>query len=334
VYLRCPKCKYIIKNPQNGRYVEHNPGADYPSFHISQFISKYITPKEIWTHYNTSVNKKEFFNAKLGKPYVDAENVPITDDVLENCVNTDLHWLLNADRAEKKNCAMGVDQHGGNVYITIAKRKPDGKKRLAHLEIVDTENPQYWECGKPVSPFKRVHELMKDFDIGMCVIDAMPNYNEAADLCRAFPGRVFLAWYGGEQQKDLALWHDRAKMKQGIRRGSQKIKVKWQVSLNRYTCLDFAMSEFVDRNVEMPHPDALVQTCRNKQGRWETENICRTRFWLHLKSIVRNKKIIDEKTGRFKMEWTYLGLDPHFLHSWSYCNMALERLKRRAIIVF
>jgi hypothetical protein len=333
VYLRCPKCKARIHDPQNGRYVAHNPGADYPSFHISQFISKFITVKEIWTHYTTALNKKEFFNAKLGKPFVDEENMPITDDILENTVNPDLRWLIKQHRKEKRNCAMGVDQHGGNVFVVIAKRGPDGKKRIVHLELVESANPNYWESGKPVSPFKRLYELMREFDIGMCCIDAMPNYNEAAQFARDFPGRVFISWYGGESQKDMVLWLDRARMKEGIRRGSKEIKVKWQVSLNRYTSIDYALNEFVERNVEMPHPDSHVMVVRSSEGRWEAENICRTRFWLHLKSIVRQKTVIDESTGRYRMEWVYLGRDPHFVHAWNYCNIAIERLKRQAILI-
>jgi hypothetical protein len=333
VYLRCPKCKTRIRDPQNGNYIEHNPGADYPSYHISQFISRFISPKEILQHYHRATNKKEFHNAKLGKPFVDQENVPITDDVLENCVHPDYRWLIREQRKQRRNCAMGIDQHGGNIYAVISKRDKDGRKQIVHLEIVDTANPQYWEGGKPTTPFKRAHELMIEFDIGMCVIDALPNYNEAAELARAFPGRVFIAWYGGEGQKDMVLWYDRARMKENIRRGSQKVKVKWQVALNRYTSIDFALSEFVDRNVMMPHPDALVQVVRNKEGRYGAENICRTRFWLHLKSIVRQKTFIDETTGRYRMEWAQLGRDPHFVHAWNYCNVAIERLKRQAIFV-
>ena len=87
----------------------------------------------------------------------------------------------------------------------------------------------------------------------------------------------------------------------------------------------------------MPHPDALIQVVRGiskgNKGRFVSENICRTRFWYHLKSIVRKKSWIDEDTGRYRMEWQYLGFDPHFVHAWNYCNIAIERLKRKAIIL-
>lgn len=336
-FLQCPRCKMVIKDPQNGMYIPHNPGGAYPSFHISQLISHTITPYEIIDHFNRAVNKKEFYNAKLGKPYVDEENVPITETVLERCVNTDIQWGYNLPRKERKRCAMGVDQHGGNCYVVVVKPDKDGVKRIMHLEIIDSANPRYTKGGEQVTPFKRVYELARHFDIGACVIDGMPNYNEAAQMTRDFRGRCWVAWYGGESQKDMVTWADRARTKEGIRKGSANIKTKYQVFLNRYTSMDYSLSEFVNRNVVMPHPDGLVQVCRSNQGRWEADAICRNHFWLHLKSLVRKKTPIltadKEDTGRFRMEWVYLGLDPHFAHAWNYCNIAAERMSKRPIIL-
>jgi hypothetical protein len=332
VYLRCPKCKTRINDPQNGRYVPHNPGGAYPSFHISQFISKFITVKEIWDFYNRSTNKKEFYNAKLGKPFVDEENQPINDNVLQNCVNPDLRWAKE-EAKHRGSYSMGVDQHGGNVFIVILKRSPDGKKQIVHLEIVERDNPMYWDGSEPQSPFKRVHQLMREFNISMAVVDAMPNYNESTELSRTFPGRVFVAWYGTEVQKDMVQWADRLKYKEAIKRGSRAIKLKWQAMLNRYSSIDFALSMFVRRDVEMPHPDGLTQVYRQKDGRLEAGNLCRDIFWKHMKGIVRQKEYTDEATGKFKMVWVYLGEDPHFVHAFNYANIAFERMKRAAIIV-
>lgn len=333
VWLRCPKCKVRVNDPQNGRYIPHNPGGAYPSYHISQFISKFISVAEIWDFYNRTTHKSEFWNAKLGKPYVDEENVPITDAVLQNCVNTELRW--SKEEAKHRGAyAMGVDQHGGNVYIVIMRRAPDGKKQVVHLEIVERDNPIYWENGNPVSPFKRLYQLVREYNINMTVVDAMPNYNESTEFARTFPGRVFVSWYGSDMQKDIAMWADRIKYKETIKRGSKQIKMKWQVTLNRYAALDYTLAQFVRREVEMPHPDALVQVCRDKDGRFSAVPLCRDVYWTHLKGVVRDKEIIDEDTGKFKMRWVYLGTDPHFLHATTYCSMAFERMKRQAIVVF
>lgn len=331
VFLRCPRCKYVIKNPQNGMYIPHNPGGEYTSFHISQLISAYISPKEIWTHFNNSTNKKEFYNAKLGKPYVDEENRPINDIVLESCTNTDSKWLYNEPRRDRRNCAMGIDVGGKSLYIVVVKRGPEGRKKIVHLELVELDNPRYWEGGEPIDLFQRADELMRHFDVGMCVVDGMPNMAASSAFANRHKGRVFVSWYGGEQQKDIVIWHDRARMKEGIRRGSKDIKLKYQVTLNRYTSFEYSLSEFVNRNVEMPHPDALVQVCRNSQGRFESQPLCRKFLWKHLKSLVRQKTIIGEaQYDKWRMEWVHLGED-HFAHAWNYANIAVERLKRKAI---
>ena len=38
----------------------------------------------------TTDNPKEFWNATLGKPYVDEDNIGVTDDELSGCINTDV----------------------------------------------------------------------------------------------------------------------------------------------------------------------------------------------------------------------------------------------------
>lgn len=332
VYYRCPRCKMRIDDPQNGKFIPHNPGAAAHSYHIHQMLSRYISAAEIWDNYQTTQNVKEFFNAKLGKPYVDEDNIPVTDEDLEACVNTDIQWCSKPK--VKSAVGMGVDQMGGNNYIVIAKRAPNGKKRILHYEIVDDRNPIYWEAGKPVTPFKRCYQLMKEYDVDLCIIDAMPNANEAMDFARAFPKRVFVAWYI-EQQREIVQWGDRAKFKQGVRRGGPKVKFKYTALLSRFLSIDLAMRAIAEREVEWPEPRTLIQECRSpKSGRFEPLHIFLTHFYEHMKAIVRQKTITNDDTGAFKMEWVNLGLDPHSVHAWNYCNMALERLRRTPLMTF
>lgn len=331
IYYRCPRCKMRIDDPQNGQFVPHNPGAPVQSYHIHQMLSKFISASEIWENYKTTTNIKEFFNAKLGKPYVDEENIPITDDDLQACVNTDIMWMQHTQKAA---VAMGIDQMGGNNYIIIAKRLSGGKKRILHYEIVDDQNSIYWEAGKRVTPFKRGYQLMKEYDVDLCIIDAMPNANEAMEFARAFPKRVFVAWYV-EQQREIVHWGDRPKYKMLVRKGGPQVKFKYTCLLSRYLSIDLAMRSIAEREVEWPEPRALVQECRNpKTGYFEPLHIFETHFYEHMKSIVRQKTIINEDTGAFKMEWVNLGLDPHSVHAWNYCNMALERLRRTPLMTF
>jgi hypothetical protein len=334
VYLRCPRCKTRIVDPQNGQYISHVPDADYPSYHISQLISLYITPKEVWDHWQRTENIKEFYNAKLGLPYVDKENQPVKDDDLASCVNTDLSWGLTPTKHGGRIIrGMGVDQMGGNNYVVIAELHPN-KKRVIHYEIIDSQNPIYKSDGCEITPFKRLYELMNEWDIDMCVIDAMPNINEATDFARAFRGRVFIAHYI-EAQRDMVQWNDRPKDKVTVKRGGPKQKFKYTCLLSRYLSIDFALAEIANRNTEWAHPRSLVQMCRSlKSGLFEPLHIFETHFYQHMKSIVRQKTWLDEDAGRFKMEWINLGMDPHSIHAWNMCNTALERLRKQPLMTF
>lgn len=337
VLLFCPKCKFVVRDPQHGNYVAHNPGAPYNSYHVSQLCSRHISPAEIWEEYKRTTNMKEFFNAKLGRPYIDEQNQPITQGVLDASINTNLRWARDcADKNAKKNCAMGIDQGDGTAHVVIAKRAADGRKQIVHVEFVERDNPRYWVNGQKVSPFRRIHELMQEYDIRMCVIDAQPNHNEAMQFALAYPARVFLAWYGDAGQ-DMIKWLDKIKLKEQIRKGSKDQKIKWQVVLNRYMSMDFALRQWTDGWVQTPHPDGLTQMVKNyKIGRFENTALVKDIMWKHLRSLVREEQHLLEQegkvdTGKIKMIWRYTQGDPHFAHAWNYCNTALERLKRMPI---
>lgn len=333
VYYRCPRCNMRIVDPQNGRFIAHNPGSLVSSYHIHQMMSRFISPEDIWRAFQTTQNMKEFYNAKLGKPYVDEDNVPVTTDDLIACENPEIKWGV---RTKPAQIAMGVDQMSGLNYVVIAERTAT-KKRIIHFEIIDSMNPIYTEAGQRVTPFKRLYQLMKEYDVDLCIIDAMPNANEALDFARAFPRRVFVAWYLDSRgtQRDIVQWGDRPKDKTNVKRGGPKIKFKYTCVLNRYLSIDFALSEIGNRNTEWPHPDRLLQVARHiERGVYEPQPIMRNFFYMHMTKIVRQKTVIEEETGKFRMEWVNLGLDPHTVHAWNFANIALERLRRQPIMTF
>ena len=83
----------------------------------------------------------------------------------------------------------------------------DNKRRIIHVEIVDNQAEQYKVDGQVITPFKRLYSLMNEYDVDLCVLDALPNANEAKDFARAFPGRVFLSYYKDSQ--DMVKWSDK-----------------------------------------------------------------------------------------------------------------------------
>jgi hypothetical protein len=331
VYLRCPRCKWEIKDPQNGKYIPQNPGADYNSYHVSQFASKFISPKEIWNVYNRTTNMEEFYNAKLGLPYVDAENRGVTMAQLEASVNPNLSWKQDK---QKGYTAMGVDQGGGYCMVVIADYNEDRtKKRIRHVEIIEQNNPTYFRDGQQVSPFVRLAELMDEWNVKICVCDAMPNYNDGLQFAQKFPGRVFLAWYAHEA-KEVVQFGDKEKYKHTIRKAGPLLKFKYTAQLGRFPSLSFSLGEWAAGNVELPNPDALVQMAREEKTGLLSPQAPARRLFSHLPRLIKRWNETDEESGRGRWEWVYAGGDPHLAHAWNYCNVALERMKRATIFTF
>lgn len=330
LYLRCPKCKYVINDPQNGRFVPHNPGASYTSFHVSQLTSKFISLKEIWDAYHRTTNKAEFFNAKLGIPFIDEENRGVTKAQLESCIDPALEW--QQPKKAKNVTAMGVDQGGGYCYVVIADIV-GGKKRIRHVEIIESDNPNYMELGKKVSPFKRLRELMTEFNVNIAVVDAMPNFNEAFEFAHAYIGKVFVAYYAKEA-KDIVAWGDKPKVKVTLKKAGPLLKFKYHAILGRYVSMSYALGEWANGNVICPDPDKLVQMVFDEKTKiLQPEAIMNRAFSMFMR-LVKQFHVTNEETGEGRHEWIYAGMDPHFSHSWNYCNVALERLKRQTQFVF
>ncbi len=331
VYLRCPKCRWEIKDAQNGRYVPMNPGADHHSYQVSQLASKFISPKEIWRFYKRTTNMSEFFNSKLGLPYVDEEARGVSLDQLKACVDPMFEW----GRPKAKNqprTAMGVDQGGGYVMAVIADMV-DGKKRIRHVEIIDHRNPIYKEGGQKVSPFKRLAQLMEEFNVGLCVVDSMPNINDALHFAQAFPGRVFLAYYNKEA-KDMVQWGDKKKHKETVRKAGPLLKFKYIVSINKFSGLDFTLGEWARGDWKCPDPEKLVQMCHDERtDNLQLEAPC-NRMFDHFTRMIKRFKETNEETGEGKYEWIYSSGDPHLLFAQMHLTVALERLRRQTIFAF
>lgn len=306
LYLRCPRCKYVIKDAQNGRYVPHNPGAPYNSYHVSQLASKYMSLPDVWSMWKRTTNIEEFHKAKLGLPYVDEINRGVTKDQVEACINTDLSW----GKGEGHNrCAMGVDQGAGYCMAIVSDYHND-KKRIRHVEIIEQHNPDYKVDGKLVTPFLRLRELMNEYNVKVCVVDAMPNVNDAVNFAQDYPGRVFLAHYTTDS-KDVVQWTDKTKYKATVAKAGPLLKFKYSCVLSRFKSLGLALGEWANGDVTLPNPEGLIQMCANeKTDQIQPEPPAR-RMLQHLCRLIKRYRVTNEETGEGRHEWIFSGGDPH-----------------------
>jgi len=320
-FWRCPVCDKRLLDLQDGQYRKRTPEHSVIGFHIPQLISPVMTPRRIWDKWLHATDRQEFYNSTLGLPYVDPESILVPLDVALACVDHELHWLTDGT-----HCVMGVDQRGGENHVVIGY-PGDGKLKLAHLEIVQGE-----------SPFDRLYELMVRYDVDCCVIDALPSYNEAVRFAKQFKRRVFLAYY--TENVHMLRWSDRDEQLKALYRAKPESKFEHHVMLDRYKAIEFALMQWVLRQVACPTPEGLVQKVRAK-GMERQSHIClgnpetgEQGLFFHLRSVARRKlpvmrrdteakKTVD--TGEFTMVWEEIGVDPHFLHAFLYCLMANQR---------
>jgi hypothetical protein len=330
-FYRCPQCKTIIVDPQNGAWVAQNPRAHYRSFTCSSMVSPKVTPSSIWHNYTHTQDIEEFHHADLGHPYVDAKNKPITEQVLTACTpalcgGEPVHWAYCRPdlKALRTRNAIGVDQGGNYLYVVILRRARDGLLDLVHLEIVEADNPVYWRSDAPeYSQFPRLHQLYKEFGIECGVLDGAPNYAPALEAAQAFRGRLFLADYNSK--KEMIIWKDQEEKDP---KKTERSQVPWEVSLEPYKMMDFAFKLLIDRRIRLPHPDQLVQVYRHaSRGRFLPQRIARN-FWKVLTKMIRHKEQKGDGT-EYRMEWRGPKAD-HWAHSFSYAVSSAERVQPSA----
>lgn len=170
----CRKCKQPLDRLTRGEWVPEHPGRAMHGYHINKLFCARTDVKElIENSFKTrSFEIQEFYNSDLGEAYI----VPggrLTDDVIDSCVDN-YHMPGTSER-----CTMGVDI-GKDINVRISKHKGD----IKHAVYIGT-----------VKEFEQLDVLMNQYDVSMCVVDALPETRKATEFCARFPGRAFRCYY-------------------------------------------------------------------------------------------------------------------------------------------
>lgn len=322
----CPNGHWI-DDTQRGEWVAEFPERDrgpephlpknqrrlrIKSAHFPQFLSPTISADEIITSYNTATDMKNFFNRKLGKPYLDPSQVPVTLEHLQRCVEIGrglgVKWEMSG-----QGYFMGIDQMGNfNVHV-IKKRLPDGRQAMVYVEMTFSADP-----------FGRSSELMEQFGIAVCVVEINPNYNDAKKFANRHKGRVFICDSFGTLKEDMVVWGDAPKMNASERRTSEDARDRYTLRMDQYKCMQVSMARFtaVDPLCVFPDPQGLVQDIVDK-GVKQTGAVLPIAFNHFTKTALVAEK--DEETNQFKRSVKKIGIDPHFSYANMLCDVAWSR---------
>lgn len=251
---QCPVCETFIYDNQVGDWrdrsgrvwptTEKDPDGLYDSVHFPQTLSAVVTPRKMLESFRSSKDKQNWFNRKAGKPFSDPDQIPINDEVLRICVAdgaaAGVTW-----KTSSQGSYMGIDQMGAYNVVIIRERLADGRSAVVHVEEI-----------RDSDPFARCDELMRLFRVHVCVLEHLPNYNDAHRFAKRHQGKVFLCDKYGQLQDDMMVWGDEPRMNPSDRRTDNDARSRYTVHLDQYRMMQAAMRRMVDRALLFPDPDA------------------------------------------------------------------------------
>ena len=265
VLRACRKCQAKL-NPSIGEWVAKRPAAERRGYSYSQLFSHYVDPADILHQFRTTNNLTEFYNLKIGRAYVEATNRLTIQEVIALCGDEG-----NAS-SDPGPCSMGVDQ-GKVLHVVIGKREWQRAGKIVHVGEYEA-----WE---------QLDRLMKVFNVGRCVVDALPETRNARAFAERHKGKVFLSYYN-EHQKSGYKWND----------------ADLTVHSNRTESMDASHTEISAGRVSLPRYGEVLQI-----------------FAEHLANTA--KKVEEDEDGSKRYVYVKLGPD-HFRHALNYECMARQ----------
>lgn len=327
-YLRCPVCGAHIDDEAilHGHYHHEQPDALWVGYHFSQLIKgEDFLNTEIMPAWERGINVPEFFNSRLGLPYMDSEAVPATREVVEMCCDDSLTWLREPPGKDGKWRAMGIDQRAPEKHIVIKSLDESGNEVLEHVEVLEASG-QAAVAG--------IVSRAREWGCSIVIIDGEPSYDLAVDVARGLPrGVVWLSDYV-DQQPNILKWEDKRSDKT-IRRSSGETKHEYRVLVDRYKGLDWSLGLYRRQKIRLPRRVDLYELRQQRMlgGVAQMASVA-NEFVDHLGNLARYKapkKVSIGKgeyihvPGEYVLRWRYLHLDPHFAHANLSASVGLAR---------
>ncbi|MBU1515182.1 MAG: phage terminase large subunit family protein [Alphaproteobacteria bacterium] len=304
-----------IDDPQAGVWIasDHDAAArKIVSIHFHQMLSPTISPREMYEAYVSGDDRKNFFNRKLGKPYQDPNQVPVTLAHLNACAAEGMARGLSW-KASARETFMGIDQMGGFNVVIIKERLTDGKQAVVHIEFVYGEEP-----------FARCDELMDVYGVQVCVVEQLPNFNDALRFANRHRGRVFLCNSYTELADGLIAWSDAARQNASERRTAEDEQTRYTVRVDQYRMMQVALRRLVDTQCLFPDPQALVQHVREKGIQREVA-ILKDVAFVHFQKTALVTERVNDGERKLRRKVVKVGIDPHASFANMLCDVAWAR---------
>lgn len=215
-YIKCNECKQKINHEDKPIFLGKGfwkseldaPDMDFRTHTINQLYSYTVNPKEIAVAYHRGQGDefaaKEFYNSKVGIPWI-GEGAQVTEAEIEHAIGNystqDVIWMPG----DMRLTTLGVDQGKWNHWVVKEWTIPGWTNDLnAMADCRVLAAGKFFE-----EDWSILHELMEQWQVRACVIDADPQINEARRFARMHPGWVWLCRYRrGKVGKEISIQDD------------------------------------------------------------------------------------------------------------------------------
>ena len=212
-YLVCKECGATLNHRSKPEWLKgatweptaHNGNPDVRGFYINQLYSFTVTPGEIAVAYfrtfGDEAANKELHNSKLGVPFV-GEGAQVTNAMIDECIGNHTAQDARPKLGGERTIVMGVDQ-GKMCHYVVMEFLVD---RFGN-DINVASKGKLLAFGKYYEEdWNVLDNLMREWQVLGCVIDADPQINEARRFARRFPRYVWLCRYRrGKTAKEIAI---------------------------------------------------------------------------------------------------------------------------------
>lgn len=210
-FLKCKECGGKLNHETKPEWLANNewvPGFSDRAgrgFHVNQLYSPTIHPSTLAKSYLRSqrdpAEEQEFYNSKLGLPHI-VEGAGVTDSDIDNCIRD---YKRYHHAPANGIITMGVDV-GRWLHIWVDLWSIPGDVDSNDLNVRSRAKCIWF--GKK-QHFEELDNLVRQFQINACVIDANPERRKAYEFSSRFFNLVKMCFYGqGVQGKQIHIGKD------------------------------------------------------------------------------------------------------------------------------
>lgn len=283
-YWGCRRCAKELDRTTGGWQARH-PNRQYSGYYIPPTICPWIQPLNIVESKRTYKTEKGFRNFALGQAFTSGADV-ITREMLLSRFEFGSVW----NPITEPVILMGVDQ-GDLLHYTISRMRGGRRETLA----VGTKDD-----------FSGIAGLMQEWNVNLCVMDALPNKQTAKHFAKDFEGRVLLSIYKDFDEE--MVYRPSLKMDNGI-------------LVDRTDALDMSAASWRDGESVF----VLDGHQYNQIPKHIDEPAGKDAFIQQMGNMVRDEQE-DKKTGKSRAVWVKTGPD-HYRHADTYNLLAYLQRK-------